>query len=156
MRKVLVVVASTLLLAGCSSTATPAPSPANGDVVEGMTIAVGGLTVGQCLSQDAATGDVGIAQAVDCAKPHYGEVMSSGKIRTIGDTFDEAKIAELANNFCITSFETFDGLRYDKSSLQMFPLVPTSKSWKGGDRVATCVVYDPAGSITGTLKGSNR
>ena len=152
MRKVLVVVASILLLAGCSS--APAAKPI--EVVEGTTVATGELTVGQCLSQDAATGDVGIAQAVDCNKPHFGEVMAAGNVRTIGDRFDDAKIAELANNFCIKSFEDFTGLRYDRSKLQMFPLVPSEKSWKAGDRIATCIIYDETGSVTGSLKGANR
>ena len=71
MRKVLVVLASTLLLAGCSS----APEAKPIEVVEGTTVATGDLTVGQCLSEEAATGAVGIAQAVDCNKPHFGEVM---------------------------------------------------------------------------------
>jgi hypothetical protein len=152
MRKVLVVLASTLLLAGCSS----APEAKPIEVVEGTTVATGDLTVGQCLSEEAATGAVGIAQAVDCNKPHFGEVMSAGNVRTIGDKFDATKIAELANNFCIKSFEDFAGLRYDKSKLQIFPLVPSEKSWGAGDRIATCIVYDQAGSVTGTLKGANR
>ena len=152
MRKVLVIVASTLLLAGCAS--KPADKPI--EVVEGTTVATGDLSVGQCLSEDAATGAVGIAQAVDCSKPHFGEVMAAGNVRTIGDKFDATKIADLANNFCIKAFEDFAGLRYDKSKLQMFPLVPSEKSWGAGDRIATCVVYDSAGSVTGTLKGANR
>ncbi len=152
MRKILSLAAATLLLAGCSS--TPAAKPVN--VVEGLTIATGGLTVGQCLTEEAATGAVGLAQATDCAKPHFGEVMSAGKISLKGDVFNDPKIAELANNFCITSFETFDGVRYDKSKLQMFPLVPTEKSWNGGDRIVTCIVYDETTLTTGSLKGSNR
>jgi hypothetical protein len=82
--------------------------------------------------------------------------MAAGNVRTIGDRFDDAKIAELANNFCIKSFEDFTGLRYDRSKLQMFPLVPSEKSWKAGDRIATCIIYDETGSVTGSLKGANR
>ena len=152
MRKILAIAALTLLLAGCAS--KPAAKPLN--IVKGITIATGGLTVGQCLTKEAATGAVGLAQATDCAKAHFGEVMSAGKIRTVGDKFNEAKIAELSNNYCITSFETFAGLRYDKSSLQMFPLVPSSKSWLNGDRIVTCIVYDQNQLTTGSLKGANR
>ena len=151
MRKVLVLITSTLLLAGCAaSNADPT------EVVEGTTVAIGDLKVGQCLSEEAATGEVGIAQAVDCAKPHFGEVMSAGNVKTKGDKFDATKIAELANNFCITSFEKFAGLRYDRSELEMFPLVPSEKSWAKGDRIATCIVYDENKLTTGGLRDANR
>jgi hypothetical protein len=151
MRKVLALVASTLLLAGCAGSST---DPI--EVVEGTTVAIGDLKVGQCLSEEAATGEVGIAQAVDCEKPHFGEVMSAGNVRTKGDRFDATKIAELANNFCITSFEKFAGLRYDRSELEMFPLVPSQKSWAKGDRIATCIIYDENKLTTGGLRNANR
>lgn len=150
--KFLAMAAVALALTGCSQTPTHKPI----SVTDGITVDASGLTVGMCLNEEAATGAVGIAQKVDCAKPHFGEVMSEGKITLPGDTFDEAKVAELGNEYCIKSFETFDGLRYDKSSLQMFPLVPTEKSWSAGDRIITCIVYDQTQLITGTLKGSNR
>jgi hypothetical protein len=152
MRKALVIITSTLLLAGCAS--GPEAKPI--EVVEGTTLATGDLRVGQCLSEEAATGEVGVAQAVDCAKPHFGEVMSAGNVRTKGDKFDATKIAELANNFCITSFEKFAGLRYDKSELEMFPLVPSELSWSKGDRIATCIVYDENKLTTGGLRNANR
>lgn len=151
MRKVLVLVASTLILAGCANATT---NPI--EVVEGTTVAIGDLKVGQCLSEEAATGEVGIAQAVDCEKPHFGEVMSAGNVKTKGDRFDATKIAELANNFCITSFEKFAGLRYDRSELEMFPLVPSEKSWAKGDRIATCIIYDENKLTTGGLRNANR
>lgn len=151
MRKVALLASLTLLLAGCASA-----SEETIEVAPGTTVAYGGLTVGQCLSQDAATGDVSVSQAVDCEKPHFGEVMSAGTVRTVGDRFDAAKIAEMANNFCVTSFEDFVGVRYDRSKLQVFPLVPSEASWKAGDRIATCVIYDNSGSITGTLRGASR
>ena len=151
MRKVLVLAVSTLLLAGCAASST---DPI--EVVEGTTVAIGDLKVGQCLSEEAATGEVGIAQAVDCEKPHFGEVMSAGNVKTKGDRFDATKIAELANNFCITSFEKFAGLRYDRSELEMFPLVPSEKSWAKGDRIATCIIYDENKLTTGGLRNANR
>ena len=151
MRKVLALVASTLLLAGCAGSST---DPI--EVVEGTTVAIGDLKVGHCLSEEAATGEVGIAQAVDCEKPHFGEVMSAGNVRTKGDRFDATKIAELANNFCITSFEKFAGLRYDRSELEMFPLVPSEKSWAKGDRIASCIIYDENKLTTGGLRNANR
>lgn len=151
MLKGLGLVASVLLLAGCSS--APAETV---DVAPGTTVAYGGLTVGQCLSQDAAEGDISVSQAVDCNSAHFGEVMSAGNVKIKGDVFNASKIAEMANNFCIKTFEDFVGVRYDKSTLQVFPLVPSEKSWGAGDRIATCVIYDQSGSTTGTLKGANR
>jgi hypothetical protein len=82
--------------------------------------------------------------------------MSAGNVRTKGDRFDATKIAELANNFCITSFEKFAGLRYDRSELEMFPLVPSEKSWAKGDRIATCIIYDENKLTTGGLRNANR
>jgi hypothetical protein len=152
MRKVVALAAIALLLTGCAKTPTHKPI----SVKDGITVDASGLTVGMCLSEEAATGAVGITQKVDCAKPHFGEVMSEGKITLPGDKFDEKQIAGLANEYCIKSFGTFAGLRYDKSSLQMFPLVPTEKSWSGGDRIITCIVYDQTQLVTGTLKGANR
>ncbi|MEY2676309.1 MAG: hypothetical protein RL510_329, partial [Actinomycetota bacterium] len=58
MRKVALLASLTLLLAGCAS----APEETI-EVAPGTTVAYGGLTVGQCLSQDAATGDVSVSQA---------------------------------------------------------------------------------------------
>lgn len=151
MLKVASVIASVLLLAGCAS--APAETV---DVAPGTTVAYGGLTVGQCLSQDAAQGDISVTQAVDCAGSHFGEVMSAGTVKTVGDVFNAAKIADMANKFCVKTFEDFVGVRYDHSVLQVFPLVPSEKSWGAGDRIVTCVIYDKSGSVEGTLKGANR
>ena len=94
MRKILAIAAVTLLLDGCAS--KPAAKPLN--IVKGITIATGGLTVGQCLTKEAATGAVGLAQATDCAKAHFGEVMSAGKIRTVGDKFNEHRKKSACNH----------------------------------------------------------
>ena len=55
------------------------------------------------------------------------------------------------------AYTSFIGVAYDDSALEVYPITPTQDTWDQlNDRVVQCVVTDPAGQTTGSLKGSAR
>ena len=113
------------------------------------------LKVGDCLSDQAgATGEVSDVPVVPCEEPHDSEIFHSYIIpdaETFPGSFDEHIDAQ-----CVPQFETFVGVAYDASTLELSWLEPTAQSWAEGDRELLCIVADPAGGVTGTLAGAAR
>ena len=50
-------------------------------------------------------------------------------------------------------FEQFVGEAYLDSRFDFSYYYPTEASWSRGDREVLCVIYDPAGPVTGSLEG---
>ena len=40
--------------------------------------------------------------------------------------------------------------------LELFPLTPVEEGWQAGDQGVLCIVQDPEGGLTQTLKGAER
>ncbi|MBN2624041.1 MAG: septum formation family protein, partial [Acidimicrobiales bacterium] len=57
---------------------------------------------------------------------------------------------------CLPVFETFVGVPYEDSVLQVTWLEPTPGSWDAGDRELLCMLVDPAGEMTGSAQGTAR
>ena len=79
--------------------------------------------------------------AVECTEPHTGEVFEA-----LADVDAE----------CGDAFETFVGRALDGSALKLLEFVPLHSSDVPGGIASLCVVADPAGSSTGTARGSQR
>lgn len=57
----------------------------------------------------------------------------------------------------VAQFEPYVGMAYDSSTLGFYAYRPSQESWEQmDDRIVSCVIYDPAGQITGTLAGVAR
>jgi hypothetical protein len=59
-----------------------------------------------------------------------------------------------ADTGCLPEFDRFVGLAYDASTLDYYAYRPSEESWAGGDRVISCVIWDPAGQVAGSLQGA--
>ena len=66
---------------------------------------------------------------------------------------DDALFAQEAE-FCIAEFKSFVGLSYEESVLDFTYYHPSEESWLDGDRVVTCMIYDPGEQVTGSLRGA--
>lgn len=113
------------------------------------------LAVGDCLVEDTQDGEVQSVPVVPCDQPHASEIFYSYIIDA--DTLPSSTEMEaIVDEQCIANFESFVGLPYTDSVLQVTWLEPTQESWDAGDRELLCMVVDPAGDVTGSLEGANR
>ncbi len=114
------------------------------------------LQVGDCLVDQTADAEVEEVPVVPCDQPHAQEIYYSHIIDA--DALpDETEMQTIVGDACIVQFETFVGLPYDDSVLDVTWLEPTQGSWDSGDRELLCMVIDPStDSVTGTLAGANR
>lgn len=118
------------------------------------------LEIGDCILDPLGgedEGEVFDVEAVDCAQPHDREVYAlidypaGADANFVGD--DE--IQEFSGTSCEEQFEDFIGVSYAESEFFLTFLHPTEASWEDGDREVVCLVYDPAGPVTGTLRDAN-
>lgn len=65
-------------------------------------------------------------------------------------------VFDTADEYCAEAFGRFIGMDCNESELESSMLMPTAGSWTGGDREILCLVGDPAGDTSGTLRGANR
>lgn len=118
-------------LAGCS---TPPPS----------------AEVGECV--DIAVNSTSVTEftGFDCAMEHDIEVYFVGDVAATD--FDAIAIAEEASALCRAEFETFVGLTYEESTLDIYYLYPQQESWDAGDREVICAVYTPDPETNGVIR----
>jgi hypothetical protein len=143
-------------LAACGSDDEPDRDETTNEITEAGDADVFSIAVGDCLTDDVGTaGEVSEVPVVPCAEPHASEVFHSYQIpaETLPSTTEMQTIVE---EQCIGNFEAFVGMAYDTSALDITWLEPTSGSWDGGDRELLCMVFDPAGDVTGSLAGVAR
>ncbi len=113
------------------------------------------VEVGDCLATDPTGRVVSEVPTVDCSEPHTSEAFHSTTIKT-EQLPSPADIEQLAQDECLAEFESFIGMPYELSGLEVLWLSPTAESWELGDRELTCLVTDPAGQTTGSLEGAGR
>ena len=150
--------AVTLPLTGCSTLGglLPAPQPERDEttqeIVEAGQADVFALRVGDCM--DTPEGEVvSEVPVVPCTEPHDDEVYFDFQLAD-GEFPGDDAVTEQSDAGCLEQFQPFVGLAYDSSTLDFYSYRPTAESWAEGDRVVSCVVWDPAGPVTGTLQGA--
>jgi hypothetical protein len=114
------------------------------------------LEPGQCFSQ-RGRGEISDATLVECVAPHTYELYAAFSVAETTDDYPgDAEIAHRAEAGCMEAFSGFVGTAYDRSVLEYVYLSPTRKTWLVDDRRVSCFVTDPAGTVTGTLRGAAR
>lgn len=113
------------------------------------------LEVGDCLASDPTGETVSEVPTVDCAEPHVSEVFHTTAIEA-EELPSAAEIEGIVQEECFAEFESFVGMAYEESALEVIFLQPSDESWEQGDRELVCMITDPAGQSTGTLEGANR
>lgn len=151
---ILTVGLATLALAGCSllGNVTGGTDTETG-TGEGTDTDVFTIAVGDCLNDGDVEGEVSSVPTVDCAEPHDSEAYAS-IIMDDGDFPGDQAVDDQAVAGCTSEFNTFVGLDYDSSTLNFSYYYPTEQSWSQGDREILCLIYDPAGQVTGSLAGA--
>lgn len=114
------------------------------------------MRVGDCVNSGDLDGLVETVPVVPCDEPHDSEAFASMDMPA-GVYPGETAVDDAAADFCFTELEAFVGLEYSQSLLDYWPLTPSAEGWDAvDDRQLLCFVYDPAGSVTGTLEGAAR
>lgn len=145
--------AAAILLSGCSLLGNVTNNPVDLDPSDGTDTDVFTIKVGDCLNDGTATGEVSSVPTIDCAEPHDSEAYAS-IILPDGDYPGEDAVLTQADTDCASEFATYVGIAYEESTLGYAYYYPTEQSWASGDREILCLVYDPAGQVTGSLAGA--
>lgn len=148
-----------LMLTGCSllPAAAPQRDAESGEITQVQPNAdVFQLRVGDCINSDELSEDgVTSVPVLPCANPHGDEVYFA--FNMTGDVFPGQDVIDAeADATCTAEFTTFVGLDYESSVLDWWQFTPSEGSWGEGDREVLCLIYDPAGDVSGTLAGSAR
>jgi hypothetical protein len=119
------------------------------------------LSVGDCIDYEpglfeddtAVEPEEPFLQIVDCSGEHQEEVIALPVMA--GDSYpgDEAVDAQVEEE-CLPAFESYVGLAYEESIYDITWFAPSEETWADGDRQILCTVYDPAGPVDQSIRGS--
>ena len=121
------------------------------------------IEVSQCFDtiDDPVAADRAV-QVIDCAEPHTYEVYDvlsyDGEGSGRGTSYPgEATVQNWAEQACFDRFETFVGVRWTVSELDIRAWWPSAESWARADRSVVCAVMSDTGEkLTGSQRGVNR
>ena len=153
-KRIAIAIALLAALSGCTATSTtPTPVPTGSATVAN----VFAMKVGDCLADDNTLGgDATVTHVpiVKCSVSHESEVIASILLKGSNADYPGAdSVNSTADRPCNAPYETFTGATLKTTTLDYTYYVPTAEGWKQGDRQILCVVYNPAGPVTGSLKG---
>ncbi|HET9609424.1 MAG TPA: septum formation family protein [Acidimicrobiales bacterium] len=146
-----------LLIAGLAACGSDEPErdESTNEITEAGDADVFSMQVGDCLTDQSATGEVTEVPVVPCSEPHASEIFVSHVIEA-DELPDATEMQGIVQEQCLGAFEGFVGMPYEQSVLEVTWLEPTAGSWDAGDRELLCIVQDPAGDVTGSLQGAAR
>ena len=129
-----------------------------GEIVSEGNVDAFTMRLGDCFDNTSSrvndeTGEVSNLPGVPCSQPHDNEVFAIFDLDQ--PTFPGSEqISELSFQACLKRFESFVGLDYESSSLDIAALYPSKESWsQQGDREVVCAVYDMnLGKLTGSTR----
>lgn len=151
-------VATAMALAGCGmfgSSQEPGNGPPNDDGQVPQAVAANALNVqvGDCFV-DTGQGKV---KLLPCSEPHEYEAYAAMELPAGAYPGDRSADAA-AQDFCRPEFETFTGMDYDDSVLQLQYFYPKEEDWTAEEnRAVLCLVADQYEEpVTGTLQDAGR
>jgi hypothetical protein len=127
----------------------------NGSIVKEGELGVFSFKIGDCVKDVKEGTSLDQATGVPCSDAHqmevYAETFIEDSSETLPPTFDKN-----GGEYCHSEFSKFVGVSYENSKLDFTYLIPSDDSWKEGDREITCLIYDPAGDVEGSLENAQR
>jgi hypothetical protein len=113
------------------------------------------VSEGDCFDDDLSfSEEVSDLDIVECSEPHDNEIFAIHAMTEATYPGLETTGA-LADELCVGEFESFVGVAYDISELDIGWLAPTEESWSSGDREIVCFLYRiDLEKLTGTMEGS--
>ena len=134
---------------------TTADRDDSGAIVESGSVDAFDLRVGDCFDDSDSFGDeISSLPGVPCSEPHDNETYAVITV-DLPEYPGDDMMGEIATDKCLEAFDGFVGKAYEDSSLDIFPLYPSSQSWKNDDREVVCALYDMNyEKLVGTAQGS--
>jgi hypothetical protein len=131
----------------------------SGDVVGAGDLVIFDLREGDCFNggPSGSSGEVvESVEAVPCDDPHDAEVFLIEEL-DFAEFPGDAAVESAADDICFPEFESYIGVAYGESEIEVSLLWPTEESWNiADDREVVCAVLDPAGPTTGSLRAAGR
>lgn len=152
--------AAIFALSGCSllgGADDPERDEDTGEIVESTDETdVFAIRVGDCVETADLGTEVQTIPTRPCSEAHDSEVYAGTEMTDADFPGDEATDAQ-ADDFCYGEFNQFVGLAFEESVLGYMYLMPSEQTWNElDDREILCLVVDPSGGVTGTMKGAAR
>ena len=137
LQRIAVIVMGMSLLAGCSTT-------------------IDSLSVGDCFNGPEASyagTEVSDVDVVDCSEPHRYEIYAA-KEMTNSSYPGQSQAGAMADDFCLSRFQSYVGMEYTYSIYYISSAFPTSGSWSQGDRSIQCALGLEFGTKVGSARNS--
>ena len=133
----------------------------SGNIVSAGDMSVFALRVGDCFNDPPEIlgsdelAEIMETEAIPCSEPHDNEVYANFDVSLRTFPGDE-EIRALSFDECAERFESFVGMSYAESILDIFYLAPTAESWsQRNDREISCAIFHLEGEkLTGSMSGS--
>lgn len=142
-------------------TAGPAPDLAQEAREEigriGPTVPIDALGIGTCFQDPVGGAEVNEVPVVACSQPHANEVYAILVVDGApGAPYPLVQqLRAVADGECQAEpFDAYIGEHYLISSLDSVAYYPSQARWAAGDRRIVCVVSDPVGQVTASLRGT--
>ena len=137
LQRIAVIVMGMSLLAGCSTT-------------------IDSLSVGDCFNGPEASyagTEVSDVDVVDCSEPHRYEIYAA-KEMTNNSYPGQSQAGAMADDYCLSRFQSYVGMEYTYSIYYISTAFPTSGSWSQGDRSIQCALGLDRGTKVGSARNS--
>ncbi|WP_165962964.1 septum formation family protein [Occultella glacieicola] len=112
--------------------------------------------VGACSNLEDLSGELTEIPTVDCGEAHDAQFVHSFDIDQDGDFPGDDAIATAAQEGCLSGFESFIGLSYEESTLELDWIAPNESTWdQANDREVLCIAFLTDGStVTESWEGA--
>lgn len=140
----------TVLAAGTSA---PQANPTQNST-EPTVVPFDQIRSGDCLNEQSSSTNEAVSR-MPCTIPHDTEVHDIVDLG--GGPWPGARaVSDRASQLCSVAAGSFIGIPADQTQLDLSWYEPVEEGWESGDHTVICVVADPDGKTTGTLRGSRR
>jgi hypothetical protein len=129
---------------------------ADGSISSAGTLSVYDLRVGDCFDENSDADEIVSVDARPCDEAHEYEVYHDAQVSSAsypGDAFWDGVFVDE----CVGAFQAYVGEPYETSAIYATWYIPSEESWADGDRIITCVLYDPEDPrLSASLRGARR
>lgn len=106
-------------------------------------VMIADVTVGTCFNDPKDFDYTRPLIALPCDVPHANEVFALVESELEGEYPGDNALYFDGIDQCRPEFESYVGLPYENSVLDIFVFFPTEADWNRGDHTLTCLVFDP-------------
>lgn len=112
-----------------------------GSITDAGSLTAADLRVGDCFDlQDESQDTVENVDAKPCSEPHVYQMFFVGDLPS-GDYPSQDTMDAFAYDNCLPAFQSYVGVTYEESVLDIFYLTPTEESWGSGDHSVQCAAH---------------